>query len=101
MIRHLVLWKFAAEAGGRSREENLGEGAARLRALPGAIPEIRELEVHRGLPLVDRSFDLVLLSTFDSLEDLRAYQVHPAHQEVAAFLRSVQTERAVVDFELP
>jgi len=100
MIRHIVLWKFAEEAGGNARRQNLEEAAARLRALPALIPELRDLEVRYGIPLGDRSFDLVLLSSFDSQEELRAYQIHPAHQEVAVFLRSVQSERAVIDFEV-
>jgi hypothetical protein len=101
MIRHIVLWRFAEEAMGKARDENLSEAAARLQALPRMIPELRELEIHRGLILGDRSFDLVLLSSFDSRQALRAYQDHPAHQEVVAFLRTVQTERAVIDFEVP
>ena len=101
MIRHIVLWRFAEEAGGKARDENLSEAQARLQALPRMIPELRELEIHRGLILGDRSFDLALLSSFDSRQALRAYQDHPAHQEVVAFLRTVETERAVIDFEVP
>ena len=101
MIKHVVLWKFAENALGKTREENLEEASARLRALPAAIAEIRELEVRRGILPGDRTFDLVLFSSFDSLEDLRAYQEHPAHQQVVSFLRSVQIERAVIDCEVP
>jgi len=101
MIKHIVLWKFAEHAAGATRQENLSEASARLRALPSSISEIQEFEVHRGMPLGDRSFDIVLVSSFNSEHDLRAYQAHPAHQEVVDFLRSVQSERAVVDFEVP
>ena len=101
MIKHIVLWRFADHAGGQSREQNLQEAAVRLQALPRRIPQIREFQVHRGLPLGERSFDLLLDSRFDSVEDLRVYQEHPAHQEVVAFLRTVQSERAVADAEVP
>jgi hypothetical protein len=100
MIKHIVMWRFAEQAAGNSREQNIAEAAARLQALPQRVPQIREFRVHRGLPLGDRSFELVLDSTFDSVEDLRAYQDHPAHQEVVAFLRAVQSERATVDAEI-
>jgi hypothetical protein len=43
-------------------------------------------------------FDVVLISDFDSLDDIRAYQEHPAHLEVAGFIRSVVASRAAVDF---
>lgn len=101
MIKHIVLWRFADHAVGNSRDQNIAEASARLRGLPQRVPQIREFQIHRGLPLGDRSFDLVLESTFDSVEDLRAYQEHPAHQEVVAFLRAVQSERATVDAEVP
>jgi len=101
MIRHIVLWKFAPSAAGKSREKNLEEAASRLRALPSQIPSLKEYQVHFGLPLGERSFDLVLVSSFESRHALETYQAHPAHQEVATFLRAVQSERAVVDFELP
>jgi heme-degrading monooxygenase HmoA len=45
-------------------------------------------------------FDVVLISDFDSMDDVHAYQVHPAHQEVAAYIRSVVSGRAAVDFEV-
>ncbi len=34
----------------------------------------------------------------DDLDSLEAYQVHPAHQEVAAYIRSVVASRHAVDF---
>ena len=45
-------------------------------------------------------FDVVLISDFDSLNDIRVYQEHPAHLEVAGFIRSVVAARAAVDFEV-
>ena len=42
----------------------------------------------------------MLISDFDSVEDIAIYQEHPAHLEVAAFIRSVVASRASVDFEV-
>jgi len=42
----------------------------------------------------------VLVADFDSVADLEAYQVHPAHEEVVAYVRSVAAARAAVDIEI-
>jgi len=41
---------------------------------------------------------VALVSEFADVEALERYQVHPAHQEVAAFVRSVVAERSAVDY---
>ena len=46
------------------------------------------------------NWDVVLDSDFASREDLQAYQVHPAHTAVSAWIGSVRSERASVDYEL-
>jgi len=101
VIRHIVCWKFQERAGGASREENLQKAREMLLGLRGTIAEIRSLEV--GIDVVQgaRSWDIALVGTFASREDLAAYQNHPAHLEVVAFLRAVQSERCSVDFEIP
>jgi predicted metal-dependent HD superfamily phosphohydrolase len=97
-IRHVVSWKLAA-----TEEEERAQHAAGvklgLEALPAVIPQIRHLQVGTTVTPGD-DFDVVLISDFDSLEDLRAYVEHPVHQEVAAYIRSVVSGRAAVDYEL-
>ena len=43
--------------------------------------------------------DLVLISTHDDVDGLRAYQQHPLHQEFGAWLKPRISSRTVVDFE--
>ena len=71
----------------------------RLEALPSRIEVIRSLEV--GINLVEqaRAFDIVLVSTFDSLDDLEKYRVHPAHQEFVNYVAQIREKVASVDYE--
>jgi hypothetical protein len=53
------------------------------------IPHVRSLAIGRPAPteardVVDRSFDVSELMTFDSIADQQAYQVHPLHQAFVA-----------------
>ncbi|MBB3095235.1 hypothetical protein FHR83_002898 [Actinoplanes campanulatus] len=47
------------------------------------------------------SWDLHLRTTHRDTDDLRAYQAHPAHLELGAWLRPLLTSRAVVDYTQP
>lgn len=96
-IRHIVLWKLAAEDAD-SRALHAEQIAERLLALPAVIAEIRRIEVGPNVAFPQTNWDVALVADFDDVEGLEAYQVHPAHQEAAAFVRSVVSERAAVDY---
>ncbi|SEB10575.1 Dabb family protein [Leifsonia sp. 21MFCrub1.1] len=97
-IRHVVSWKLAT-TDGTERAEQAAEIKRGLESLPPVIPQLRSLEV--GVSAVPGDdFDVVLISDFDDLDGLRAYVEHPAHVEVAAYIRSVVGARAAVDFEV-
>ena len=92
MITHIVLMKFADPS-------NRDEAKTRLEALPAQIPQIKSLTV--GLDVVgsEVSQDLALITTHDSLEDLKGYQSHPVHVEFGGWLRPLLESRVVVDYE--
>ena len=94
MIKHIVMWKFR-----EGERDNMLLFRDRLLALKGKIPEIRAMEVGINMNPSDRSFDAVLVSEFDSMEDLRAYSTNPLHVEVSAFCKSIRTASHSVDFE--
>lgn len=93
MIKHIVFWNFESEA-------IIKEVKEKLEALPTTIKEIVELEVGVNFNESDAAFDVALYTSFNSKEELNSYQVHPAHKEVAQFISSVATQRAVVDYEV-
>jgi sensor domain CHASE-containing protein len=96
-IRHIVLWKLAAEDAD-TRALHAEQIAEKLLALPAQIAEIRRMEVGPNVAYPQTNWDVALVADFDDVEGLDAYQVHPAHQEVVAFVRSVVSDRAAVDF---
>ena len=63
-----------------------------------ALGQIRRLEIG-GDELHDaRSWDLVLIMAFDSVDALRAYQAHPEHVAVMNFNDRFVSDVASVDF---
>jgi hypothetical protein len=99
MVTHVVLWKFSDHAAGADREANLARAKERLASIGAKIPGIREWKVGINMTPGPKAYDLALVSTFADQEALRVYVDHPLHLEVVQFLRSVQIERAFVDFE--
>ena len=100
MIRHIVMWKFKDSAEGKTKQENMELVRDSLYALPDIIPEIKRMEIGFDVSHTEMSADFVLLTEFDSLEALHTYAVHPEHQLVAKYVRSVTDSRAVIDTEI-
>jgi len=99
MIRHVVSWKLAAEDA-VERAEQAAEVARRLNALDGVVPQLRSISAGANTAYPDTNWDVTLIADFDSIAALEEYQVHPAHEEVVAYVRSVVASRAAVDFEV-
>lgn len=95
MIKHIVMWKLKEE----SKAENASKIKCMLEDLVGKVPTLCSAEVGVDLAVDKDSYDAILVSTFESVEDLKAYQVHPLHVEVSKFVASVRTDRKTVDFE--
>ncbi len=100
MIRHIVMFKLKRTGDKESLEETKMEIKTRLEALPSLIRVIRSMEVGINVVESERAFDVALVSTFDSLEDLETYRVHPDHQDLVRYIATVKDQSASVDFEI-
>lgn len=98
-IRHVVSWKLAA-SDPAVRAEQAAEVARRLNALDGVVPQLLSISAGANMAYPDANWDVTLVADFDSIESLERYQVHPAHEEVVAYVRSVVASRVAVDFEV-
>ncbi|MCR4617615.1 MAG: Dabb family protein [Lachnospiraceae bacterium] len=82
MVKHVILWTLKEEY---SEEEKLNikkEIKAGLEGLKGKVPGIVEIKVNID-GLASSNADLMLDSTFESEDALKAYAVHPDHVAVA------------------
>ena len=95
MIRHIVMWKFRP-----GTEEQAKEFMSKLSDLYGVIPQIKAQTIGVDCTGSDKNYSAVLVSDFDSLEDLETYKKDPRHQAVSALCKSIREERVAVDYEL-
>jgi hypothetical protein len=95
MITHIVLFKLD-----NPTDEAISRVLDKLISMKGKIDIIRHLEVGKDVVRSERSYDVALLSRFDSVADLQAYQVHPYHAgEVVPLMKSVCSSVVAVDYE--
>lgn len=99
MIRHIVLFRLSSDDDAQRRDDAHGI-AERLESLEMQIPGIQSIRVDRDLGLVDGHWDVALVSEHDDNAALEAYQVHPAHKDAAAWIGTVVSDRAVVDYSV-
>ncbi|MBE6667283.1 MAG: Dabb family protein [Ruminococcaceae bacterium] len=100
MIRHVVMWKFKNEAEGKTKLENMEWVREHLYALVPIIPEIKRMEIGFDITGSDMSMDLMLLTEFDSVEEMKIYANHEEHLKVSKYVRSVIESRVVLDCEI-
>lgn len=98
MLTHIVMWQFKDEAEGKTRAQNCVFIKEMLETLPSKIPFIRSLEIGINEYASSMSADMVLISEFDSKEDLDLYAVHPEHVKISEYVAKVRSNRMVCDF---
>ena len=94
MLQHYVFIRYARE----TPASHLDEFCRRMQALQTSVPGILHLAIGRDILRDGRSWDLILIMRFESVETLRAYQQHPAHQDVMKFNNPAVAEVGSVDF---
>jgi len=93
MICHIVMWKF--REGTQAEQQQFLNG---LQGLFGVIPQLKKCEVGRNIG--SGNYDAVLVSEFDSMDDLAAYKADPRHVAVSNLCKSIRVDRVAVDYEL-
>lgn len=100
MIRHIVMFKLKDF---KSESEKLAaskEVIKRLDELPEKISLIRKYEAGIDVRKLAWSFDIVLNMDFDTMADLDAYTIHPAHKAFIEFNKDYSVDKVSIDFQL-
>ena len=93
MIKHVVMWKFK-----ENEEENIKKFLKGLNDLKEIIPEIKNMET--GININPKNeYDAILISEFETMEDLEKYKNNPEHVKVSALCKEIRVERQAIDYE--
>ena len=100
MVKHIILWTLKDEFSDEEKntiKQGIKEG---LESLSGQIPGLMEISVRTDC-LASSTVDVMLDSTFESVEALKNYSTHPKNVAVAdGKVRPYTATRACMDFEV-
>lgn len=93
MIKHIVMFKL-------NDVSKAEEAKERFNKVVENVSELKKGEVViNSADAPDSNYTIALICDFESIDALNAYQVHPAHEEFAAFIAGIKTDRACIDYE--
>lgn len=98
MLKHIVLFKLKESLSAAEKQDVMNRFKTAIEALPATITTIRHIHVGFNIN-PDEQWDICLDSEFDTLEDMKAYSIHPAHLAAAGLLKEAKEERACTDYE--
>ncbi len=100
MIRHIVMFKLKEFASESEKAAAANEVLKKLDELPGAIDVIRRYKAGIDVRKLNWSYDIVLEMDFDTIADIEAYTIHPAHQVFIRFNKDYSVSKVGIDIEL-
>lgn len=101
MIKHVVMWKLDEQYSFEERRKLVNEFRNKLLQLDGKISVLKEISVQLNAKEADKSnFDILLDTSFNSLEDLKVYAKHPEHMKVVEFAGTFKKIRSCIDYEI-
>lgn len=100
MVKHVILWKLKEEFSDEEKKQIKAGIKEGLEGLAGQIPGMTEIKVRIDC-LPSSTVDVMLDTTFENAEALKAYSVHPKHVAVAdSKVRPYTAVRSCMDYEI-
>lgn len=99
MMRHLVLWKLTTDDPAE-KAQIVEELTRRFAGILPVIDGAERLDIRADVATTQGNWDVVLDADYRDADALAGYIAHPAHLEVAQYVRSIISDRACIDFEV-
>lgn len=100
MVKHIILWTLRPELSVAEKRERALAIKQGLEGLKGQVPGLVDIHVQIDGRLETSNADIMLDSTLESFDALKAYAVHPAHVNVAdTLVRPFTAVRSCLDFK--
>lgn len=99
MVRHIVMFKLKEFATPAEKTAQMIEIKKGLESLINIIDVLRSIRVDFNCNPAE-TWDLILTTELDSLQDVNTYAIHPAHVAVSKeLIGPFKADRACVDYE--
>lgn len=93
MVTHVVMFNM-------KNKEEAPKLAEIIRSMDGVVPELKKIEVGVNTVEAQRNYDIILITRFDSWEDMEKYAVNDYHvNTVIKAVKEMTTGSVACDFE--
>ena len=100
MVKHIILWNLKDEFSDEEKAEIKENAKINLESLVGQIPGLIDLKLQTSY-FDSSNVDLMLDSTYESLDALKQYSIHPKHVEMAdKYVRPYTSKKSCIDYEI-
>ena len=79
--------------------ENANQAKATLLSMEGKIDALRDIQVEIDISSGPASYDILLVTRFATMKDMKIYLAHPVHVEVSKYIVRVMESSAAVCYE--
>lgn len=101
MVKHIILWTLNPELSESEKQQVKQDIKEGLEGLAGKVPGLMDVKVNIDGRLDSSNADVMLDSTLESEDALKAYASHPAHVAVAdSKVRPYTVQRSCLDYEI-
>ena len=96
MIRHIVMFRIKDEY-----KADIPDIVEKFYGMKGKIEGMVNLEAGADFLHSERSYDVALVTEFESREAFEAYQTHPVHMPVKKRMHEVRSASVACDYIIP
>jgi len=79
--------------------ENIAKARDALLSMKGKIEVLRDVQVEVDIRHGPSSYDIMLITKFETMKDLDSYLIHPLHVEVSRYISTVLGSGASLCYE--
>ncbi len=100
MVKHVIIWTLKEEYSAEEKAKIKSDMKESLEALKGIIPGLIDIKLYTDPLPSSKNADVLLDTTFENVEALKNYSVHPVHVEAAnTKVRPFVSGRSCMDYE--
>ncbi|MCB2194810.1 MAG: Dabb family protein [Bacteroidetes bacterium] len=99
MIRHIIMFKFKNVKNDEDRLQKTNKIKSFFLPLRNIINVVESYEVAINERKTEFSYDVALISEFNTWNDLETYINHPEHKKAIDNCKDIEKEKAVIDYE--
>jgi len=99
MIRHIIMFKLIECKDNEDKMQKVNKIKSTFLPLRNIINVVESYEIAINERETEFSYDIAIISEYNSWNDLEAYLIHPEHMKAIETCKEIKKEKAVIDYE--